>query len=172
LAEQCARAGAAPPDVVVVPLGSGGTAAGILLGLAIAGLGSRLVAVRVVPRVVANRRRVLRLANGARDLLAHLAGVEIPAIDGRQLDVEHGAYGGAYGRETERARDAANGWRDAGGPLLDPTYSAKTLAVALDQARRSPDQRVLFWLTFDGRWLEAGDDAPVAPRSSPSPRSR
>jgi D-cysteine desulfhydrase len=172
LAEQCARAGVELPDVIVVPLGSGGTAAGILAGLAIAGLPTRVVGARVVPRIVANRRHVLRLANGTRDLLSHLAGVSLPRIDTRQLEVEHGAYGGAYGRETAGARAAMDAWREAGGPRLEPTYSAKALAVAIDRARRSPDERVLFWLTFDGRWLETGDHAPAALRPSPSPSAR
>ena len=42
-----------------------------------------------------------------------------------------------------------------GGPSLESTYSAKALAAALTHARTSPDERVLFWLTFDGRWLGA-----------------
>ena len=43
--------------------------------------------------------------------------------------------------------------RAAGGPSLEGTYSAKALAAALAHARTMPDERMLFWLTFDGRWL-------------------
>src|SRR5205823_3868805 len=50
-----------PPDRIVVPLGTGGTVAGLALGLAIAGLEREIIGVRVVPRVVANRFRVRRL---------------------------------------------------------------------------------------------------------------
>src|SRR5919197_194133 len=54
----------APPDAIVVPLGTGGTAAGIALGVAWLGwVGStEVIAVRVAPSVVANRWRTLRLA--------------------------------------------------------------------------------------------------------------
>ncbi len=75
LADQLARASAPAPDTLVVPLGSGGTAAGLLVGLALAGLPTRVIGVRVVPRVVANRRRVMRLARAAGARFAELAGV-------------------------------------------------------------------------------------------------
>jgi hypothetical protein len=70
--------------------------------------------------------------------------------------IEHGAYGGAYGRETGEARRAAVLLRAAGGPPLEGTYSAKAFAAALAHARAAPAERVLYWLTFDGRWLDAG----------------
>jgi hypothetical protein len=37
--------------------------------------------------------------------------------------------------------------------MLEPTYSAKAFAVAVHRAQRLPRERVIFWLTFDGRWL-------------------
>ncbi|MCA7081928.1 pyridoxal-phosphate dependent enzyme, partial [Staphylococcus aureus] len=40
-----------PPARVVLPLGSGGTTAGLVLGLAIAGIDAEVVGVQVVPRV-------------------------------------------------------------------------------------------------------------------------
>ena len=155
------------PHTIVVPLGSGGTVAGILVGLSIAGLPTRVVGVRVVPRAVANRWRVLRLARQTRALLARLAGETLPPIDASRLEIEQGAYGGAYGRETLDARAAAAALRASGGPRLDGTYSAKAFGNALGRARRVPDGRVLFWLTFDGRWMDAGDDALRTPTPSP-----
>jgi D-cysteine desulfhydrase len=171
LSDQLKAARLPRPDVIVAPLGSGGTVAGLLVGLALAGLDVPLVGVRVVPRLVANRARVLRLARRTRALLARLAGTSLPPIDARALMIDEQAYGGAYGRETVKARRAADALRDAGGPRLDPTYSAKTFAVALDLARQSPDERVLFWLTFDGRWLARGT-TPTAARLDPSPNPR
>jgi len=171
LADQLAASRLPVPDVIVAPLGSGGTVAGLLVGLALAGLPTRVVGVRVVPRVVANRTRVLRLARRTRALLATLTGEPLPPIVGRRLTIDEEAYGGAYGRETEAGRHAADALRDAGGPRLDATYSAKTFGVALALARRLPDERVLFWLTFDGRWLARGT-VPAAARPDLSPSSR
>jgi len=156
LADQLARASVPAPDTLVVPLGSGGTVAGLLVGLALAGLPTRVLAVRVVPRVVANRRRVLRLARAAAKRFSDLADVAAPEIREERLIIEHAQYGGAYARETDASQAALELVRAAGGPSLDGTYSAKALAAALAHARTSPDERVLFWLTFDGRWLSSG----------------
>ena len=154
LADQLARTSARAPDTLVVPLGSGGTAAGLMVGLALAGLPTRVVGVRVVPRVVANRRRVMRLARAAAARFSELAGVAAPEIDYERLVVEQAQYGGAYARETDASRAALALVRAAGGPSLEGTYSAKALAAALARARTTPDERILFWLTFDGRWLD------------------
>lgn len=172
LADQLAGLHLPRPDVVVAPLGSGGTVAGLLVGLAAAGLSTRVVGVRVVPRIVANRRRVLRLAARTRALLARLSGERLPPLDPGLLEIEQEHYGGAYGRETRAGRAAAAALAEAGGPPLDGTYSAKAFGVALGRARRAPDERVLFWLTFDGRWLSGGNVVPPAPRPDPSPSAR
>lgn len=164
LVHQLARDGFEVPDTIVVPLGTGGTAAGLLVGLALAGVRTRVVGVRVVPRIVANRARVLRLARRTHALLAYLSGETLPLLHADRLVVQDDAYGGAYGRETTDARRAAEELRTAGGPPLDGTYSAKAFGVALERARRAPDERVLFWLTFDGRWL--ADDGAVVPSHS------
>ena len=155
LADQLSAMALAPPRFLVVPLGSGGTAAGLLAGLALAALPTTVVAVQVVPRIVARTAHVLRLARRARALVARDAGVVLPPIDASRLVIERDAYGGAYGRETDQGRSAAAALARAGGPVLDGTYSAKAFAVALDRARTSPADAVLFWLTFDARWLTA-----------------
>src|SRR2546423_8624744 len=68
-----------PPDAIVVPLGTGGTAAGIALGVAWLGWSTEVVAVRVASRLVANRWRMLRLARPAAALLGQ------PGIEFRGL---------------------------------------------------------------------------------------
>lgn len=153
LASQLARDGDRAPDVLVVPLGSGGTVAGLLVGLELAGLPTRVVGVRVVPRLVANHARVARLARRTAALLARLSGTEPLRLDPGRLSIEQSEYGGAYARETESARDAAAAVRAIGGPPLEGTYSGKALAAALARARGARGERILFWLTFDGRWL-------------------
>jgi D-cysteine desulfhydrase len=163
LVDQLARDQQALPDRIVVPLGSGGTTAGLLVGLAIAGARTQVVGVRVVPRLVGNRGHVLRLARRTHALLASRSGESLPPLDASRLVIEHGAYGGAYGRETADARRAAELLRAAGGPPLDGTYSAKAFGVALARAQHAPDERTLFWLTFDGRWLGTPADSTTIP---------
>jgi hypothetical protein len=85
-----------------------------------------------------------------------------PPIDDRRFSIDAAHYGGAYARETRDARDLAAFVTQSGGPALDGTYSGKALAGALAHARGAPAERVLFWLTFDGRWLAARDEADVS----------
>ena len=169
LVEQCERDGIEMPGTIVLPLGTGGTAAGLLLGFSIAGVHTHVVGARVVPRVVANRRRVLGLARSAWRLLEGLTGEAIPRSGLTGFEVDGSAFAGAYGRELARARDAAARLRAKGGPSLDGTYSAKAFVVALDRARAAPAGSVLFWLTFDGRWLE-GEAKTGAPLPGPDMR--
>jgi len=135
----------APPDIIVVPLGTGGTAAGIALGVAWLGWSTEVVAVRVAPRIVANRWRTLRLARKTAALLRQ-AGVELrvphSGIRVRVVD----AMGEGYGHPTlegERARALAA----EHGIKLDPTYGAKAFSYFLQRATGNP-QRAVFWHTF------------------------
>lgn len=144
-----ARRGELPaPRRVVVPLGSGGTAAGLALGFAIAGLDVVVEAVRVVPRIVANHRRVRSLAARCARLIERHCGEPVGRPSKGAVRVVGSEYGGAYGRPTPAGTAAARWLRDLGGPPVDATYSAKALAAALAEW---PAEGLVFWLTFDGR---------------------
>ena len=134
----------APPDAIVVPLGTGGTAAGIVLGVAWLGWSTRVIAARVAPRIVANGWRTRRLARKAATLLRQ-ARVEftVPRSAIRLEVVD--ALGDGYGSpsaEGERARALAS----VHGIALDPTYGAKAFGVFLRPTANI--QRAVFWHTF------------------------
>jgi 1-aminocyclopropane-1-carboxylate deaminase/D-cysteine desulfhydrase-like pyridoxal-dependent ACC family enzyme len=122
-----------PPDAIVVPIGTGGTAAGIALGVAWLGWPTRVVAVRVASRLVANGWRAARLARKAAELLE---------VGARQFRIEVvDGLGAGYGHPSpagERARVLAA----EHGLNLDPTYGAKAFAAVPGM------QRVVFWNTF------------------------
>jgi 1-aminocyclopropane-1-carboxylate deaminase/D-cysteine desulfhydrase-like pyridoxal-dependent ACC family enzyme len=144
-------AGALPqPRRVVVPLGTGGTAAGLALAFAIAQREITVVAVRVVPKIVARRRRVVSLANGTARLIARTANTQVPRVRPERIIVAHEEYGGAYGRETDTGKSAGARLRAESSVVLDATYSAKAFAHAETLAA---DGDTLFWLTFDSRTL-------------------
>jgi len=131
---------AEPPDAIVVPLGTGGTAAGILLGVAYLGWPTRVVAVRVAPRFVANRWRTNRLARRAAQLLEAVDPQFRISRSAFGLEVVDG-LGAGYGEPSpagERARLVAAGH----GFRLDPAYGAKAFAAI------PAKQRVVFWNTF------------------------
>ncbi len=137
--------GSPPPDAVVVPLGTGGTTAGIALGLAWLGWPTRVIAVRVAPRLIANRWRTVRLARrAARRLEARDAELRMP-YSALRIEVVDG-LGAGYGHPTE-AGERARALAAKHGLTLDPTYGAKAFAALLPPASRDV-RRVVFWHTF------------------------
>jgi 1-aminocyclopropane-1-carboxylate deaminase/D-cysteine desulfhydrase-like pyridoxal-dependent ACC family enzyme len=169
--EQVARGALPPPQHVYVALGSGGTAAGLLLGLrgapSLPSLAAEIVAVRVVDRLVANGRATRRLAAATEALLCQASddvrqwfnhwhreklrsSTENWQMLNQSLRVEHGFFGGAYGRPTPAAQ-AAVVRAAAVGLHLEPTYTGKAMAALLADADagRLDGRRVLFVDTFN-----------------------
>jgi len=154
LVAQIDAGGVPAPRRVIVPLGTGGTLAGLTLAFAIAARGIEVVGVRVVPRIVANERHVRRLIDRTASFIERQVGSGIGRPRADAFSISHGEYGGAYGRETRAARDAANALRQAYGVTLDATYAAKAFAHALSFGGNGS---TLFWLTFDSRSLASLD---------------
>lgn len=140
------------PDRIVLPLASGGTSAGLLLGLKIAGLDIEVVGARVGPRLFVNRYAVLHLARRTRALIRSITGEDPGDVTGSRFRIVQHVYAGAYGRPLPAASQAANILQESAGIRLDDTYSAKAWVAALDELR-SAGGPVLFWLTFDARCL-------------------
>lgn len=135
----------APPDVIVTPLGTGGTAAGIALGVAWLGWSTRIVGVRVAPRLVANRWRTLRLARKAASLIRQ-GGLEFAVRRSSiRVDVVDGT-GRGYGHPTEEG-ERARALALAYGVRLDPTYGAKAFGFFLRRSTHAA-RRTVFWHTF------------------------
>jgi len=134
-----------PPEAIVLPLGTGGTAAGVALAMAALGWPTRVVAVRVAPRFVANRWRTTSLARRAVRLLAR-HGIRFPLPVSRfPLSVVDG-MGQGYGHPSLEG-EAARRLAAEHGLTLDPTYGAKAFAFLLQRAACDV-QRVVFWHTF------------------------
>ena len=132
------------PHVVVVPLGSGGTAVGTALGLTLAGWhDTEVLAVRAAD-AVSNNVGVLRILEAGTAALLALGGWRPRPAN---LRVARQWFGGAYGRPT-RAGDEAMRIAAEMGLELEPTYTAKAFAAALDQLGRG--RRVAFIQTFAG----------------------
>jgi D-cysteine desulfhydrase len=114
------------PDTVVLPLGSGGSTAGLLAGLAAAGAGTRVLAVSVSRPPAEITEKVLDLARACADLL----GTPAPRADRLEV-VDHRGPGFGVAAPGDRAA-AATALRTEG-LLLDDTYGAKAFAIALDR---------------------------------------
>ena len=148
LASQIDRGEIPMPRRVILPLGSGGTVAGLLLGFAVAGLDIEVVGTRVGPRLFVNRRRVLGIVRRTSAFIGRYTGLDVATINPSRLRIVHEFYGGAYGRRLAEAGGAADILHAAIGVRLDDTYSAKAWAAALKECGTAGGP-VLFWLTFD-----------------------
>jgi 1-aminocyclopropane-1-carboxylate deaminase/D-cysteine desulfhydrase-like pyridoxal-dependent ACC family enzyme len=146
LAAQVEQGGLPLPERIFVAAGTCGTAAGLVAGCKLAGLRSRVTAVRVFDAFQANRRRILRLARRTMALLCALD-PEVPDIPlvGGDFDLLTGFLGPGYGAPTPAARDAVV-WAASRVPL-DTTYTGKALAACLAQGTGAGT--VLFWNTYN-----------------------
>lgn len=119
------------PAHVVVPVGTGGTAAGLALGLQLAGLRTRVAGIVVNDQLRLGPPVVARLARRCAALLerrgARLRGLR---IEPGMLDLTRDQIGAGYGHPTEAAARAAALAAEEG-LSLDPVYTAKAMAGLL-----------------------------------------
>ncbi len=170
LAEQI-RAGLLPePATIFVPVGTGGTMAGLWLGLRLAGLATRVVGVVVTDILPPSPSRLARAARATLRLLRRadpsVRGVEIRASD---FPLVRDQLGAGYGAPTAAAQDAVAA-AERLGLRLETTYTGKALA-ALRDALAGPDQPaapVLFWNTYNGVDVAAAAPSGVTERDLPS----
>lgn len=162
LAEQV-RAGELPePASIFVAVGSGGSMAGLVLGLKLAGLRSRVEGVLVTDILPPSPARLARAARATLGLLRR-ADPSVPQvkIDAEDFPLTRNQLGSGYGSPTPAALEAVH----AAGTLglrLDTTYTGKALAAlrAYAAARTPGSGPVLFWNTYN-----AVDVAACAPRA-------
>lgn len=151
LAEQV-RAGELPePEWIYVASGSGGTVAGLLLGLKLAGLRSRVAAVSVTDILPPSPTKAAFLARRCLRLLRRYdPSVPDLSVDAGAMRFIEGYVGAKYGAPTEAAEQAAALTQSTEGIELETTYTAKCLAALLDDLRRTDAPRgpVLFLNTF------------------------
>jgi D-cysteine desulfhydrase len=143
IADQVRNGELPEPGYVVVPAGSGGTAAGLALGLALAGLPARVVGVIVTEHLRLDDEAMTKLAGKSARLLAK-RGADFPAPR-LNLEMRSDWMGETYGAPTEES-ERATGMAGAAGLELDPVYTAKAMAglIAKSSGGEFGDRPVLF----------------------------
>lgn len=160
LAEQIRSGELAAPDVVYCALGTGGTVAGLALGLGLAGVKTEVRAIATVERFFTSGRTVRALIEAAATWLSE-HGVTASASSAVPVRVVHGHLGAGYGVATAQSLAAVELMRQEGVPL-EPIYTGKAYAaLAADAAARRLQGNVLFWSTvrrgpleFDPAWRQ------------------
>jgi len=142
------------PEYIYVACGTMGTAAGLILGLKAAKLDSRVVPVRVTSEKFVNARGMINLIDKTSSLLnsldASFPRFEFSAAD---IDIRHDYFGKRYALFTREGMEAVSMMREREGIKLDGTYTGKTLAALIDDAKsgRAQGKTVLFWNTLNSR---------------------
>lgn len=148
LAEQVAAGALPAPRRIVVPVGSGGTAAGLILGLPLARLPCEVVGILVNDRTRVGPRQVRRIATATARLLRR-HGAPIPrAVALAPFELRREWLGSGYGKPSGPSVEAAAWLRERAGLVADPVYTAKAAAAVRDLYRGPGDDGpTLFWHT-------------------------
>jgi D-cysteine desulfhydrase family pyridoxal phosphate-dependent enzyme len=139
------REGEVRVDAIVVPVGSAGTVAGILAGLAVAEKTIPVVAAAVMGSSQDREALARELTRQVLGLLGRQVGA---ACDG--LSVTDQTVGPGYGITTDEVIDAVKRTAQLEGLLLDPVYTGKAMAALFDLVRRGrfkASDQVIFWHT-------------------------
>jgi D-cysteine desulfhydrase family pyridoxal phosphate-dependent enzyme len=132
----------AVPDYVVVPTGSGGTQAGLVVAAAALGAGTKIIGISVSGPADAIGRNVARIATEtaeALDLRLSFSPDDIIVFDDY--------VGEGYGILNEPTVNAIQRLAHDEGILLDPVYTGKAMAGLFDLVERGyfePDDVVVF----------------------------
>lgn len=150
LGRQCEDQGLAPAAVYAT-LGSGGTVAGIAAGVSRCLPQSRTVAVNIA--ALSPHGRDVPVPALAAEAAAELGLDEAPV----DYEIEDGFAGEGYGIATPECLDALRLLASSEGVLLDPTYTAKTMAALIHAARGGAEGPLVFWHTGGAASLFARD---------------
>ncbi len=168
LALQVERGDLPRPDRILVPAGSGGTAVGLALGVALLGWSTVVTAIRIAAPVVTNglTLRALLTATARRLQKLGLAGAR--RLRGARIEVDGRFLGEGYGEPTPAALRGMNLVPRLLGVPGEVTYSGKGMAALSSWATERPRESILYWHTLSS----TGRDAAAADAPPPDGLSR
>ncbi|MFW9951765.1 MAG: 1-aminocyclopropane-1-carboxylate deaminase/D-cysteine desulfhydrase [Candidatus Thorarchaeota archaeon] len=149
------------PDVIFVPGGSVGTAAGLIAGCMLARLKTRIYVVAVYTDLTSNPTSVKKNANKAIKYLRKrdkaLLNIKISEKD---FEFITGYLGSGYGIKTKRGQNAVDKVYELEGSKrdfkLETTYTGKAMAAMFDYFNQEENKKkiVLFWNTYNSNDLD------------------
>lgn len=163
------------PKRIYVATGTMGTAAGIGLGLALAGVDCEVQAVRVSEDFVTNEAGMARLVRKTLSMLARLdPSVPLEAYGKTRIRIRHEFFGDGYARSNAATDEAIGFARAALGIGLETTYTGKAMAALLRDLRSDDSEKGpwLFWNSYSSQSHDVPDDAPLDAAALPSPFMR
>ncbi|MEN7973733.1 MAG: pyridoxal-phosphate dependent enzyme [Verrucomicrobiota bacterium] len=145
-------AGQIQPDIIYIPMGTGGTLAGLLVGLKLAGLQTRVEAIRVVEPEFRNETHIKQLCH---ELCAKLE--TGPVVDESDIVIRDEFFGEGYGIPTPEAEKAVGFFQAKENVSLETTYTGKAADALLHDLNsgRLEGKTVLYWNTLNSRDFSA-----------------
>jgi 1-aminocyclopropane-1-carboxylate deaminase/D-cysteine desulfhydrase-like pyridoxal-dependent ACC family enzyme len=142
------------PDVIYVALGSAGTAVGLMIGLKALKLKSKIIPIRIVDHNFTSLNTVRELFSKTVDFLYNAA-PSFPCLElsPDELNIRDEYLGNGYAQFTREGKAAIALMEETEGIRLDGTYTGKTAAALIDDARKQElkDRVVLFWNTLNAQ---------------------
>ena len=140
------------PARIYLATGTMGSAGGLALGLALAGLDSEVQAVRVSPEAIMNRSRLEHLMAKTTTMLGRLdPGIPADLHRRARIEIRHEFFADGYARSNAAIDSAIAVARDALDLTLESTYTGKAMAALLHDAgqERYRDASLMFWNTYN-----------------------
>lgn len=140
------------PERIYLATGTMGSAGGLALGLALAGMQSEVQAVRVSPDEIMNRKRLDHLMAKTASMLNRLdPSIPVDLHRRARIEVRHEFFAGGYARGNAATDAAISIARDALGLDLESTYTGKAMAALLYDAGQAQhrDAFLMFWNTYN-----------------------
>lgn len=134
------------PDAIVHACSSGGTSAGILAGVALHGLETRVIGISADDPPAAVETEIRGILQGLEGLL----GLEGGALAAVRVEVDDRFVGPGYGEPTAESTEAQSLAARTEALFVDHTYTAKALAGLVAYCRDgriAKNATVLFWHT-------------------------
>jgi D-cysteine desulfhydrase len=141
------------PRWIFVPVGSFGTLAGLVLGIHLTGLATRVKGICVFPQPPSLKQVNQLIQRTLRLIQPDTAWSE--ALSSSRFELTTDYVGGGYGAPTKAGNEVTKLAKNLESLSLDSTYTAKTLASVLDAVRHGEKGPILYWHTFNSIDLSA-----------------
>jgi len=140
------------PDRIYVALGTAGTAVGLMIGLKVLDIKSKVIPVRVVDHRFIVDKTVFFLFSRTTTFL-HSVDPSFPqyTLSAQDIETRDEYLGNGYAQFTKEGKEAISFMEETEGIQLDGTYTGKAFAALIADARKQKinDRVVLFWNTLN-----------------------
>ena len=158
------------PDRIYIACGTTGSAAGLALGIAAAGLDATVHAVQVADNPFSSERKMRRLMRKTLSLLNRFDPTFRADGWSDRIVWRDEFLAGGYARVDERTSDAVAVARSQLGLNLETTYTGKAMAAMLHDLQTGDHEghRCLFWNTYNATPLPVSRNRPVSLENIPA----